>query len=376
METQVDSTELNVARAPTMDERPELLDAMVRAARGQPGNYRPGPYWRGKTRSAVRQIKRHGLADFRGEGSSIGASYADTSYTDVRTELGRPTRRPLQFVLERVFPFSRMMDAQVELTRAYSRDASALMAGRMAESAEAQALLAKYRMPYSLLGGCVSAARCGEDTVAVHYLRGLQLIDRVSRLVRLDSARSVFEIGGGFGANVHLLVEAFPGVRKVVYLDVPPNLYVGTCYLRTLYGNAVRDFTETRTLDRISFREDDSLEIIAICPWQIETLDVQVDVFWNASSFVEMPQSVVENYAARVLALPGADATSIVLATYGGEHASTLDPAALPRAFPGRAFIAEQFWMLGWPNDARVDPEADAAWEWFLSVSAPSEPPS
>jgi putative sugar O-methyltransferase len=317
----------------------------------------------------VRQIKRHGLADFRGATSTIGTSFADNPYTDIRGELDTTRGRPLKFLLERVFPFSRIMDAQVAMTRSHARDSNALMAARMVESAEAQQLLAKYEMPNSLLGGCSVAARFGDGALSLHYLRLLQLIDRVRRFAPLDDARSVFEIGGGFGANVHLLIELFPLLRKIVYLDVPPNLYVGTCYLRTLYGAAVRDFSETKSLATISFRDDDSLEILAICPWQIEALDLHVDLFWNANSFVEMPWSVVSNYATRVLGLPGASGTNIVLVTYGGAESNTIAAEELPHAFSGREFVGEEFWMLGWPNETCVDPERDAIWKSFLFVS-------
>ena len=39
-----------------------------------------------------------------------------------------------------------------------------------------------------------------------------------------------------------------------------------------------------------------NLEIFCIPPWQIEKLDVNIDHFHNAASFVEMPIKVVENY--------------------------------------------------------------------------------
>ncbi len=119
----------------------------------------------------------------------------------------------------------------------------------------------------------------------------------------------------------------------------------------------MRDYLETRETDRIAFRDDDSLEIIAICPWQVEHLDLSVDLFWNAHSFLEMPWDVVTNYADRVLALPGGASTNIVVAAYGGGSSDVIDPARLPGAFPGRDFTASRFWALGWPNAARSDPE-------------------
>ena len=360
------------AASAAIQERPALLDEMVQAAKSQPGIYQPGPYWATKTRAAVRQIKRHGLGAFRGEVSGVGTSFADNPIIDVRASLDTSRAWPLKLVMDRVFPFSRVMDAQVALTQGYARDEIALAAGRIAEDPVTIDLLARYAMPDSLMGGCVAAADIDGRRTSIHYLRALQVIDRASQVFPLGEARSMFEIGGGFGANVHLQLELFPKLRKIVYLDVPPNLYVGTCFLRTLYGSAVRDFSETKSLDRISFRDDDSLEILAICPWQIEALDLQVDVFWNGNSFVEMPREVVANYAERVLKLPGADAMSIVLATYGGGRADTIQPHELAQAFGGRSFVAEDFWTVGWPIKARIDPERDQTWRVFLFTSAGS----
>ncbi len=337
---------------PPIDEQPALLDLMVSDSPGT-GKYAPGPHWKARTAAAVREIKRYGLADFRGYTSGVGTSFADLAPVDVRLTLGTSRRRlALQFVLDRVWPFSMVMDAQIMLTRSYLLRALSLDAQCLRNSAEAQDLLARYSMPESRLGGCVLTVEIGGEEIAIRYLEMLQRIDRATEIVPIADVRSLFEIGGGFGANVHLMVENFPNLRKIVYLDIPPTLYVGTCYLRTLYGDAVRDFSATQSLSRIAFADDDSLEIIAISPRQIEALDLEVDLFWNGDSFIEMPRNVVANYAARVLALPGSSQTKIVLATYdGGIHdgglSSTLWPDELPTFFPGREFVKSEFLKVG-----------------------------
>jgi len=326
------------------------------------GDYAPGPYWAGTAAAAVREIKRHGIGDFRGYTSGVGTSFADHALVDVRLQMDRhPRGRALQLVLQKVWPFSMVMNAQIALTRSWLLRALSLDAQCLRNSSETQALIARYSMPESRLGGCVLTVEIEGQEIAFRYLEMLQRIDRANQLVPIVGVRSLFEIGGGFGANVHLMVENFPHLRKIVYLDIPPNLYVGTCYLRTLYGDAVRDFSTTQSLDRIVFEDDDSLEIIAIAPWQIEDLDVEVDLFWNGDSFVEMPRNVVANYAARVLALPGASRTKIVLATYDGGiddvgiSSIKLRPDELPAFFPGREFVKSEFLKVG-TEDAEVLP--------------------
>jgi putative sugar O-methyltransferase len=354
----------------SIEECPELLDAMVRDGAKQAGLYQPGPYWKTKTRAAASQIKRLGLNGFRNFKSGVGTSFADNVFVDMRSALDAGRGRPVKFLFEHVFPFSTVMNGQVALTRGYAQDALALTAARVGESAETRDLLSKYEMPYSLLGDCVATTDFEGRPVSLHYLKLLQLIDRVGRHAPLDQARSLLEIGGGFGANVHLLLELFPKLRKVVYLDIPPNLYVGSCYLRSFYGSAVRDYRQTRLLERVEFKDDDSLEIIAICPWQIEALDLSIDVFWNAHSFVEMPWGVVKNYAKHVLSLGKDGEMCVALASYGGGGPDTIAPERLPTAFPGREFAADEFWLLGWPIATRRDPERDEVSRISLFVSA------
>ena len=47
---------------------------------------------------------------------------------------------------------------------------------------------------------------------------------------------------------------------------------------------------------KLSFEENDKLEIICIPPWEIEKIKIGIDHFHNAASFVEMPKKVIENY--------------------------------------------------------------------------------
>lgn len=162
-------------------------------------------------------------------------------------------------------------------------------------------------------------------------------------------ARSLFEIGCGFGVNVHLLVENYPELRKIVYLDIPPNLYVGTQYLKSIYEDSVQDYRATRAMDRVRFATpaSDQLEILAIALWQIEKLALEVNIFYNAHSFVEMPPFVVSNYAKHAAALPGFASMSVALISYGDfDPASTLGPDTLPDFFPTKAFQRSTFSTL------------------------------
>ena len=105
--------------------------------------------------------------------------------------------------------------------------------------------------------------------------------DQIAHAAKYKAAKSLFEIGGGFGVNVHLVLENYPNIRKVLYLDVPPNLYIGTQYLKVFYGDRLRDYREARSLSTIQFSNEKEIEIIAIAPWQLSQVSAQFDIFHN-----------------------------------------------------------------------------------------------
>ena len=121
-------------------------------------------------------------------------------------------------------------------------------------------------------------------------------INKLSKTFNFNNISSFFEIGGGFGANIHFLVTNFPNIKKILYLDVVPNIYVGTEYLKSFYKEKVKDYSDLKDLKKISFSNNDELEILCIPPWLIEYVEVDIDHFHNAASFVEMPKRVIENY--------------------------------------------------------------------------------
>ena len=95
---------------------------------------------------------------------------------------------------------------------------------------------------------------------------------------------------------LNFLIQNFSNIKKILYLDVVPNIYVGTSYLKRYFGEKVKDYTELKNLNKISFSKNDELEILCIPPWLIERVEAEIDHFHNAASFVEMPKEVIKNY--------------------------------------------------------------------------------
>lgn len=337
----------SIRNMPIADD-PALLRLMIADAESQPDIYQPGPHWRRKTKNALNQIRRSGLADFRGCSSTIGLSFTDSVYVDVRHDLSSGIRKPFKFLFESVFPFKDIFSAQVSLTKSCEGEARRLKNILLgSDNPRVRELLGRYTMPPSLAGGCMDYVEIDGNRISTHYLNLLHQLDRLGQKCGFSGATSLFEIGGGFGSNVHILLENYPRLKKVVYLDIPPNLYVGTQYLKSIYGDSVLDYRQTRHLDVIQFAEHDRIEILAIAPWQIERLNVSVDVVYNAHSFVEMPQSVVSNYAGWLAKLPGFESTTVAMITYDNfDLRTTFDPEMLVEFFPTKRFDRSTFQVL------------------------------
>ena len=71
-------------------------------------------------------------------------------------------------------------------------------------------------------------------------------IDILSKKFDFTKIKTYFEIGGGFGSNIHFLLTNFKNIKKVIYLDVVPNICVGTEYLRYFYKENVKDYLSTK----------------------------------------------------------------------------------------------------------------------------------
>ena len=163
-------------------------------------------------------------------------------------------------------------------------------------------------------------------------------INNLSKNFDFKNIKKYFEIGGGFGSNIHFLITNFPNIKKILYLDTVPNIYVGTEYLRHHYKEKVKDYLELRNLNKISFSKNNELEIFCVPPWLIENVDVEIDHFHNAASFVEMPKKVISNYVRFIKKFKTQD---ITLISYGGfDLKTTFNPEELNNFFDNKLSVS------------------------------------
>jgi putative sugar O-methyltransferase len=317
----------------------ELFDIMLNDSKDQPSLYRPGPYWATKANNAANEIKRCGIGDFRGSKNAIGLSYADNLFVDIRNSYNHGFKRRLARWVANTYPLRIIYDAQIRWTESYANTSIVYAQEILNLKEKTRELLKKYNVPYSLLGKCLTKATIDGQDLSVHYLTLLEQQDNIASRINFNEAKSIFEIGGGFGANIHLLLENYKNIRKVLYLDIPPNLYVGTQYLKAFYGTAVFDYRTLKHLDSIKFSADDNIEIFCIAPWQIGKFESAIDIFMNSHSFVEMSNDIVNNYVDNFKKFPESTNAAVALTAYDDYDLSvTLHPEELPKFFKDRKF--------------------------------------
>jgi|688.fasta_scaffold269476_2 putative sugar O-methyltransferase len=311
----------------------ELLNLMVDSEKNAEILYKAGPYWSSKSARAIREIKRAGISNFRSDQNACATSYGDNPLIDSRNISNFGVRSLLIKFFRIVYPFNKFFNEQANLTKNYFRESIFYQSEFLKNLDRVNVLLEKYKVPTnSTKGDCLVKGDFDGKIVSFHYLQMLDTLDYVHRDIDFSKKKSLMEIGGGFGANIHLIVENFPNIRKIIYLDIPPNLYVGTQYLKSFYGSNVIDFRETIGNKKITFSENDELEIFCIMPYQIENVVSSVDVFYNAHSFVEMSFDVVRNYAFIIEGILN-EKSKIALVTYDNPDNSTLNPDLLPKFF-------------------------------------------
>ena len=304
--------------------------------------YSSGPYWNNKNRRAILEIKKKGLKDFRGITAGIGSSFSDNLILDIRNELSNTGR-----IFGKIFSLPLLniiYNRQVKLTKGHIEGFIENKSVVYQNNENVKRLLSKYKFKNTTDFGCVQLFKFFNKNYSCHYLDMADRIDKLSTAFDFKRIKSFFEIGGGFGSNVHFLVTNFPNIKKILYLDVVPNIYVGTEYLRHHFKGNVKDYLELRNLEKIRFSNKNELEILCIPPWLIEKVDVEIDHFHNAASFVEMPKMVINNY---IKFINKFNTREISLVSYDDRNSkTTLNPEELNVFFDGKLSISWHYRLI------------------------------
>jgi putative sugar O-methyltransferase len=310
-----------------------LVDSQAKA----PACYRPARYWLYKTKISANLIQKYGIENFRStkHGRSPSFSYSDVMILDSRSLWYGNLKK---FIARLIFawkPFKTLFDGQVAITKQVFDEVNFFKSlyVNSCEREYLQNLLTEYSLPESTAFGCDAVVNVKGKNHSTFYLETLSDLAMVSQSVNLKNVKSMIEIGPGFGANIHTLLHNFTNIRKVILIDIVPNVYVVSEYLKRFFGNAVKTYSDTKNLQKITFRSDDSLEIFVLPTWEIDKVQEKIDLFWNAHSFVEMSPDIIKNYS-RHIDRNSYEKSEIVLMSYDQfEPTTTIDPSSLPKFF-------------------------------------------
>ena len=298
--------------------------------------YSSGPYWDYKNSRAIIEIKKKGLKDFRGITAGIGTSFTDNLVLDIRNEFNIKGK-----IVGKIFSFpilNIIFNGQIKTTKNYLDSFVKNQAIVYKNSQNVQNLISKFKFNNTTDFGCIQSFDYLNKNYSCLYLNMAHRINNLSKYFNFKDIKSYFEIGGGFGSNIHFLITNFPNIKKILYLDIVPNIYVGTEYLRHHYKEKVKDYLELRNLDKICFSKNNDLEIFCIPPWLIEKVDTEIDHFHNAASFVEMPKKVISNY---VKFIKKFKTREISLISYSGfDLKTTFNPEELNSFFDNKLSVS------------------------------------
>lgn len=308
-----------------------LLDCLIKDMNNQCNPlYKPGPYWAHYTERMLAEIKKEGLKDFR-RNINISKGFADATYLDP-FELVRNTQSikskiysyvPKLPLLKKYYTKRYLLELESWQKHAFSYRSKyfSLLFGDLYAS-----MKQKIGKIDSCIGNPSNVVTIDGDVFGMSYFQAMLRIASFSKVVDFNRCTTLFEIGGGFGSTTDLILKLYPNIRKVVYLDIPPTLYIGTQYLKSIYGKSVSDYNDTKHLSRIEFDDMDKLEILCLAPWQIDKLDVKVDLFYNSESFQEMTVETIQNYCKYLSKLVSKERGNVCLwfyADYGVKNTVT-----------------------------------------------------
>ena len=306
-----------------------LLQKMIVTQKKVPLIYQPGPFWFKKTKISHNELLNRGIKNFRSMDNNATQSYGDALLLDATVQYNG-VKSVLAKIAKKIFPFSKFLSAQKQLTRVYIKKLIEAESSALNSSERVRYLVEKYRISEGqLLGDVDRKSIVYGEMRSHHFIYMLDLFDRMIEKITIVDGSKYMEIGGGFGVNVFLMAQNFPQIKKYIYVDIAPNLYVGTQFLKANFGKSVKDFSKYESQSTINFTDDNKLEIICLLPHQTKYIASEIDIFHNANSFVEMPKEVVSNYAFIVSKILS-DEGVVLLSSYGNFNlSSTFDPDEL-----------------------------------------------
>lgn len=295
--------------------------------------YSPGPYWRTKIDNAWTEIQKHGIHNFRSGQYSLGGSMSESPHLDVRTNIPNTFKGKVLRAILDYRPFKNIFESQIVWTKNLLDEKIAYQSKYLSLEPRFQELMKKFKVPGQNLGNPAHLISVGDLSFTSDYLLIADLHEHFSSHLNFSQVRSFLEIGGGYGANLDFVFANYSNVRKAIYVDLGPNLYLATMYLHSIYGPAVKDAESVADHENFRFGSDDDLEIYCILPEQLDKFIGSVDFFQNSDSFVEMPMIAAKNYSSIVEKILHKNSNIVITSYDNFDTNTTYNPDVIPSFF-------------------------------------------
>jgi putative sugar O-methyltransferase len=233
-----------------------LLDKMMADLKFAEDVYKPSAFWCDSMTETARALRRYGLKGFRSNRKATpGLTWTDApnlSVCDYTYKFPRTVKGKLVQVAFRTNIFRKLLDVLDRTVRS-GAEATYFTYYKFYRDYWVNAecyhwfseVLKDHSIPNCMVGEPIDCIRICNQLVSPAYLGTLARICNFNDDTDFKKFRTMFIIGGGFGYEVHLIMSLFPNIKKCITLDMPPNLYVQTQYLKAVMKEGCIDYLET-----------------------------------------------------------------------------------------------------------------------------------
>lgn len=288
-----------------VEDRRELLIAMLADSRQVDPLWRPTAYWEPYCARMERELVRAGLRNFRTnhrllKGFAFGGVPVPTLPRAAWKSAVWRMAEAAPVVSPIVAEYRRLVAAEHrQLTKSLILHARHVL-DELARS------FPEITPPKGIEAGGAEDAFVWRDRVCTaHWVAYLCRVADFYAVVPAERVRAILEIGPGLGLSTLAHLALNPHLALVVNCDIPPVLYVSTQYLRAIEGVRVVDYLDWRDH---GIREDSAKGrpgapvVFQLAPWQLPEVTTTVEAAFNSFSFHEMERHVCANYAAEIKA--------------------------------------------------------------------------
>lgn len=286
---------------PQVEDDPELLELMLQDLEKAPEEFHPTNYWKCYQAETIAYLREKGLKDFRsttqGHLGSFGANdlhplrkvLENVSLPELSPEALEKIIFTLKFTVDnpavKILPhcisFQDLDETAYRVAELYGRACGAKPL---------------HKLEASLHGTPEYVFRIEGRSYTYAFLYYYMRYCYCCRFIAFDTLENLVELSPGCGKQIEIIKKLHPHIT-VYALDLPPQLYVCSQYLKSLFPAAVTDYSGARALSPVTAQKRG--EILILGNWRIDALKPKgTTLFWSAASFGEMEPAVSARYLA------------------------------------------------------------------------------